>query len=161
MLKLNLCVCLALSLSHKGTFNCIFPVLGIVPFTVCMKWSYNTVYLPAAELNENNKKLNLTDGFINLLKTFSIWGHSPQPNLQGKSFYSFFPSVNWNGKGTVTCYSHKWSCGENEWGYSSWFIPWLLTLWRGGGRFHSYLNSHSHKKKKYSDILTYSGKLKQ
>ncbi len=66
----SLYVCLALSLSHKGTFNCIFPVLGIVPFAVCMKWSYNTVYLPAAELNENNKHFHLTDA-LNLLKTFS------------------------------------------------------------------------------------------
>lgn len=35
-----------------------------------MKWSYTAVYLPAAELNENNKNLNLTDA-LNLLKTFS------------------------------------------------------------------------------------------
>lgn len=61
---------LYLPLSHKGMFNCIFPVLGIVPFTGCMKWSYTAVYLPAAKLNENNKNLNLTDA-LNLLKTFS------------------------------------------------------------------------------------------
>lgn len=85
----SLCLLSSISLSHKGTFNCIFPVLGIVPFTGCMKWSYASVYLPAAELNENNKKFNLTDA-LNLLKTFSFWRKTTQPNLQGKIFYSFF-----------------------------------------------------------------------
>lgn len=130
-------------------FNCKFPVLGIVPFTGCMKWSYTAVYLPAAELNENNKNLNLTDA-LNLLKTFS--SEETLHGLTCKERFStvFFPlcELKWEGNGDF--FSHKRPCGENEWGYSSWFIPWLLTLWRRA--ISILISTLSHIKKKYSDI---------
>ncbi len=103
-----------------------------------MKWSYNTVYLPAAELNENNKHFHLTDA-LNLLKTFF------QPNSQGKSFYSSL----WTEMGRERClvipingHVGRMSVDIRH----DLFPDFSPCDGGGGGYFHSYLNSHSHKK---------------
>lgn len=122
---------LYLSLSHiKGCLIAYFLFLALCPSPSV--WN-RVLLLSICQLLSSmkiTKISNLTDA-LNLLKTFS--SEETLHSLTCKERFStvfFFFSVNWNGKGTVTCYSHKWPCGKNEWGYSSWFIPWLLTLWQ-------------------------------